>query len=102
MMSPYLLHHNPDFWDAPEAFRPDRFLGECAVGARDMQFAPFGHGQHTCIGKKMAMVECQLILARIGQRFDLLHATTPPKITPGIIMQVDGRWNLTLALRTRA
>jgi cytochrome P450 len=99
MLSPYLLHRHPDFWDAPEVFRPERFLGEEAVGARDLHYAPFGHGPHTCIGKKMALVECQLILARIAQRFHLRHATPPPKIKPGIIMQVDGPWQLTLARR---
>ena len=42
------LHYNPRYWEDPEAFKPDRFLGEYNHDA----FIPFSAGPRSCIGRK--------------------------------------------------
>lgn len=61
------LHRHPDFWDAPDEFRPERFAKSALPhhGA----YLPFGFGPHRCIGEQFALLEGQLVLAMIMQRF---------------------------------
>ncbi|MDQ3262983.1 MAG: cytochrome P450 [Myxococcota bacterium] len=67
----YTLHHNPRFWDQPEVFDPDRFTPERSQGRPRHAYLPFGGGQRLCIGNNFAIMEAQVIAARVLQRFEL-------------------------------
>ncbi|MGK3965523.1 cytochrome P450 [Sorangium sp. So ce118] len=67
----YVLHRHPDHWESPARFDPGRFTPERARGRHPLSFMPFGIGQRQCVGKEFALLEGQLILARILQRFRL-------------------------------
>jgi len=60
-------HHDPRFWESPEEFRPERFdpQGEEAHKRHPYSFLPFSAGPRGCIGKRLALLETQLILAAI-------------------------------------
>ena len=82
--SPYLLGRDPDHWDGPMSFRPDRFLGtdgDGGPGASDA-YLPFGAGPRKCIGFALAHLEMQLIAARVAQRLDATPSFTavPPAV----------------------
>ena len=66
---PYALHRHPEFWPAPERFEPDRFEPNRSRARHSYSYLPFGAGPRTCIGAGMAMLEVQLVLAQIVQRF---------------------------------
>ncbi len=69
VISVYVTHRDPRFFDQPERFLPERFLG-----VEDRQFPaylPFGAGSHLCIGNRFALMEAQLLIASIAQRFEL-------------------------------
>ena len=51
-----------------DRFDPDRFAPEHESGAIDSRI-PFGGGPRGCIGNQFAMVEAQLIVAAIAQRY---------------------------------
>jgi cytochrome P450 len=40
----YVLHHNPEVWDDPEEFRPDRFSDENSQKQSHFAFLPFSAG----------------------------------------------------------
>lgn len=65
----YGVHHNPDYWEAPETFDPDRFTKEKIKTRRPFTYFPFGGGPRLCIGNQFAYMEMQLILATLIQRF---------------------------------
>jgi cytochrome P450 len=66
IVSPYLLHRHPDFWEEPAAFRPERFT------KRDHgSYYPFGAGPRFCIGSEFALAEARVILPMILREFDL-------------------------------
>jgi cytochrome P450 len=68
----YALHRHPRHWDNPEGFDPDRFLAAKDGGGRHRwAYIPFGGGPRMCIGNNMAMMETQICLAMIAQRFRL-------------------------------
>jgi cytochrome P450 len=69
LMSQWLIHHDPRFYDSPWAFQPERWL-DGTLSARLPRFAyfPFGGGQRQCIGNAFAVLEAQLVLASLAQR----------------------------------
>lgn len=69
--SALVTHRHPGFWDAPARFEPDRFTPECARGRHRMAYFPFGGGPRVCAGRELALLEAQLILAALLQRFEL-------------------------------
>ncbi|KAH6643222.1 cytochrome P450 [Boeremia exigua] len=68
----YSTYHSESNFRDPDAFAPERWLGE-PLYANDIQEAhqPFGFGHRNCLGQNMAMHEMRLILASIVLRFDL-------------------------------
>lgn len=71
MMSPYLTHRHTSFWEDPEKFDPERFSVERSAGRPKFAYFPFGVGPHQCIGMDLAMLQAQLTLATLVQRFHL-------------------------------
>ena len=68
---PYALHRHPEFWPQPERFDPDRFQPNRSESRHSYCYLPFAAGPRTCIGAGMAMLETQLVLAQILQRFKI-------------------------------
>lgn len=55
VIPPWTLHRDPQFWDEPTAFRPDRWLGEDAAADRPpYAYLPYGRGPRYCLGRRMA------------------------------------------------
>jgi cytochrome P450 len=71
MLSQYLTHRDPTFWDEPETFKPARFLPGAGEGRPKFAYFPFGGGPRVCIGNTFALTEGPLILATLAQRFRL-------------------------------
>jgi cytochrome P450 len=67
----YSLHHNPDVWDNPEGFDPERFLPGKGKERHRFAYAPFGGGPRQCIGNNFALMEGVLALAMISQKYEL-------------------------------
>ncbi|MGH7140955.1 MAG: cytochrome P450 [Pirellulales bacterium] len=71
VLCPYITHRHPAFWEAPETFDPDRFAEERLAGRPKGAYFPFLSGPHQCIGNEFAMLEMQLVIARMLQEFDV-------------------------------
>lgn len=71
ILCPYTTHRHPAFWDEPERFDPERFLGEQVPARPRYAYFPFGGGPRQCIGNNFAMIEAQIILATVLQRYSL-------------------------------
>lgn len=65
------LHRDPEVWEDPEAFEPDRFSFTNAQRLPSNAWKPFGNGQRSCIGRGFALQEATLFLAMMLQRFDV-------------------------------
>jgi cytochrome P450 len=64
----YLAHHRPETFEAPETFRPERFL-ERAYSP--FEYLPFGGGGRRCIGMALALYEMKVVLGLVLSRFAL-------------------------------
>jgi cytochrome P450 len=71
IVSPFITHRHPVFWEQPEIFNPDRFTTERVVQRPKGVYFPFLGGPHQCIGSEFALLEMCLIVAMVLQRFDL-------------------------------
>lgn len=66
----WLLHRHRDLWDDPDAFIPERFLGENRKVV-PFSYLPFATGPRICTGASFGQSEAILCLAVLAQRFRL-------------------------------
>jgi cytochrome P450 len=69
VVSQFVTHRHPEFWDRPDDFIPERFTPENSAQRPRFAYFPFGGGARQCIGNSFAMMEAQLILATVAQRY---------------------------------
>jgi cytochrome P450 len=69
LICPYALHRDPRYWDAPEEFNPDRFLGAFPAESR-YAYIPFGAGPRSCVGRSLGLTEAIIALARVCRDVD--------------------------------
>lgn len=88
----YSLHRNPEYFEDPHAFQPERWLvpeggedEEQRQARKRMQaaFVPFSAGARACPGKAMAYLEMGLTVAKTLWYFDFEPA-------PGVLGNVGG------------
>lgn len=71
LISPWLLHRNPDIWSEPDAFIPERFDPEISGKPAKYSYIPFAIGPRICPGLTFGLTEAILILASLAQTFTL-------------------------------
>ena len=76
-ISPWLMHRHRKLWDAPTAFRPERFIDQPHPWGIEA-FIPFGAGPRVCIGAGFALAEAQIVLASLLARFKVSMASERP------------------------
>jgi cytochrome P450 len=117
LVSQWVTHRDPRWWDEAEDFRPERWVGTAegekggrgdgrevgrSGGQRGGRFAyfPFGAGTRVCIGEQFAWMEATLALATFAQRWRLRllpnHTVTPQaiitlRVRHGLPMTVEAR-----------
>jgi cytochrome P450 len=90
LTSVFALHKNPDYWDQPEHFDPDRFSSQNSDKVRKGAYMPFGMGQRICIGNQFALLEMAAVLAVMGRQFHLHPAKGyTPEMIPSITTNIS-------------
>ncbi len=87
--SAYLIHHRPELYPEPEAYRPERFLeGRYSP----FEFLPFGGGARRCIGAAFSEYEMKVALFTILGRHDLrlAHGREIPYVLNGFVNAPEG------------
>jgi cytochrome P450 len=70
-LNQYTTHRHPEFWEKPEEFDPERFTPDKVKGRPRFSYFPFGGGARVCIGQNLALLEAQLAIATIAQRYQI-------------------------------
>lgn len=97
---PFVVHRRPKLWPDPERFDPDRFGPEYESARPRFAYFPFGGGPRGCIGNQFAMLEAQLIVAAIAQRFRI-EVVPGQEIRPEPLITLRPRPGIRAAIRKR-
>jgi cytochrome P450 len=85
LMSPWVVHRDPQWWPEPERFNPDRWHPDEAAKRPKFSYFPFGGGARVCIGERFAWAEGVLVLATIAQRWKMRLVPGHPVETRAVI-----------------
>ena len=93
----WALHRHELLWERPAEFDPDRFDPVTGPKRDKYQYLPFGAGPRVCVGADFAMMQAQIILATLIQRFRFRPAMPGPhpvmtmtvRPEPGVFLEVQ-------------
>ena len=81
----YNIHHDPDIYENPLEFDPERFSLENKESRHPMAFVPFGGGPRICLGMRFAEFEMRVTLADVIQKYKFLRSEGMPGLPVPII-----------------
>ena len=79
---------NPEIWENPEVFDPERFSDTKNIPNFSMTHFPFSIGPRSCIGQTFAKFESKVILAKLLQKFQF-------RLLPGQTNRMKARLTMT-------
>ncbi|XP_064480651.1 cytochrome P450 3A6-like [Ornithodoros turicata] len=86
MISVDHVHRDPNVWEDPLKFDPDRFLPENKSKISPVAWQPFGAGPRNCIGMRFAQMELRLAIAKLLRKYRLQATENTEKDPPEIEM----------------
>jgi cytochrome P450 len=72
----WVVHRNPEVFEAPDSFIPERWLESSPEKLKEMEqsFFAFGAGARTCLGKNISLTEMHKMIPELLRKFELkLH-----------------------------
>ena len=96
----YLLHRHPEHWKRPKDFLPERWLDPEIENMHKYAYLPFAGGPRVCIGNSFAIMEANLLLATIAQRYQL-RLVDGVEIKPAALITMFPRDGLPMRLEAR-
>jgi cytochrome P450 len=97
----YTCHYHADEWPDPEVFDPERFQPDKSEKRHKFAFMAFGAGQRMCIGKDFALMEGQLALAMMAQRYKFTR-TSEALVKPQFSFTLRPKDGVVVKLEKRA
>ncbi|XP_049267338.1 cytochrome P450 4c3-like [Rhipicephalus sanguineus] len=88
----YSLHRNPNEFEKPDEYIPERFTSEENSRRHPFSYIPFSAGPKNCLGQKFVMMEIKIVLAKILSKFTV-KSTCPIEelqMTFDIVLKAKG------------
>lgn len=102
LVSQWVLHRDPRFFDRPEAFVPERWSNGLEKRLPRYAYFPFGAGPRVCIGASFAMMQTVLVFSMILQRFRLQAAGGAIRLRPALTLRPGDGVHVALSARRPA
>ncbi|XP_068912344.1 cytochrome P450 6k1-like [Tenebrio molitor] len=65
------LHKDPQYFESPESFKPERFVGENKETIKKGTFLPFGEGPRACLGQRFGLLQIKVGVSYVVNNFEL-------------------------------
>lgn len=75
LVSQWVAHRHPDYWEDPERFDPERFTPQAEAKRPRYAYFPFGGGPRACIGQHFSTLHSVLSLATLLRAYEVEDAT---------------------------
>ncbi|MFS0558302.1 cytochrome P450 [Brevibacillus centrosporus] len=99
-MSQWVMHHDPQYFEDPLTFKPERWDDNEEKHLPKYAYFPFGGGPRVCIGNQFAMMEAVLLVTTIAQSFQLEQVKDHPVILePSITLRPKDGIQMMLRMR---
>jgi cytochrome P450 len=100
LMSQFVMHHDPRYYEEPDQFNPDRWTDEFKTHLPRFSYFPFGGGIRGCIGESFAWLEGILILASLARIWKMRKLPSQRvKMDPAITLRPKYGMKMKLELR---
>lgn len=74
----YGMYHDPELFDEPEQFKPERWMKESGKkmdsAVKAVSQLVWGHGARMCLGRRVAEQEMHIVMAKIISNFSLTYS----------------------------
>ena len=85
ILSPYVIHRDPRWFQDPERFDPDRWTPAFKASLPPFAYLPFGGGARRCIGDSFAWMELVLVASTIAQQWRLAPVPGHPVVPQPVV-----------------
>lgn len=92
-MTNMLLHHDEQHFKDPSKFMPERWLKEsmpnacpAAKASNPFVYLPFGFGPRSCVGRRFAEMEMNVLLTRLLTKYRVEFNYEPLKYRHSFVM----------------
>ncbi len=97
-----LVHHDPEIYPDPNAFRPERFIeSEGGHPPGTYTWLPFGGGRRRCLGASFALLEMKIVLRAVFERFELEPGVARPEVARRRSITVSPSAGASVVLKAR-
>jgi cytochrome P450 len=100
VLSQWITHRDPRYYDDPEVFRPERWLDGLADRLPPGAYFPFGDGPRRCIGQGFALLEAAIVTATIAQKFSF-RMVPGHTVVPEPLVTLRPRHGIQMTLHAR-
>ena len=100
LMSQWIVHRDSRYFDAPDEFRPERWLDGLESRLPAYAYFPFGGGPRRCIGQVFALMEAALVAATLAQRFQFVEREGT-RVVPEPLVTFRARGGVPMTLKVR-
>ena len=85
----YGLHRNPEFWDRPDEFIPERWIApqQKDPGQTNGAYMPFASGPRNCVGQPLAYVVLRTLLSRIISKYEFRDEKLVKGVDPSVLLK---------------
>lgn len=92
-MASVVLHNDENHFQRPNEFMPERWLKETipnacpeAKASNPFVYLPFGFGPRSCIGKRIAEMEMNVLITRMLKQFQIEYNYGPLEYRQGFVL----------------
>jgi cytochrome P450 len=100
VISQWIMHRDPRYYDDPEVFRPERWLDGLQDRLPPGAYFPFSAGPRRCIGEGFALLEAAIVTATLAQKFKF-RLVPGTEVVPEPLITLRPRHAIQMTLHAR-